>query len=274
MVRKKNPGESAGGAPEWMCTFSDMMSLLLCFFILLFALSTLEEKQFVQLAGSFQAGFGGMVAPYTIQNIRSTHLQPEKMSKSEQDAKKKAYGKDKVLTRMKQLYQSLKLDDTIAIKGTEKGIQFTVIGDALFDRNSALIKPQALTFLQQIGENLRDMPDNPIKFSGHCDTGPPPPKKLYADKWQLSMERARALMVYFRDFEWIDPARMSYEGFADTLPATDEKGRVISTDTEEGQAQHRRVEITLIQTDENAPWYMIDREEEAAPTPVPELEPI
>jgi len=182
MAGRRKKEEAAGGAPEWMCTFSDMMSLLLCFFILLFALSSLEEKEFVNLAGSFRGAFGGMIAPYAVENIRSTHPQPEKISKSEQDAKKKAYGKDQVLTRLKQLYQSMKLDDTITIKGTEKGIQFTVMGDALFDRDSALIRPEAYTFLQQISENLWDLPDNPIKFSGHCDTGPPPPKKLYADK--------------------------------------------------------------------------------------------
>ena len=269
--RKKE--EPKQGAPEWMCTFSDMMSLLLCFFVLLFALSTIEEKKFIQVAGAFRDAFGGKVAPYPIENIQAMNTL-QKISKSAQTNKRKAFGKDKVLTKLKQKFKALKLDDTVTIKGTEKGIQLSIIGDSLFDRWSAVIKPDAYKFLQDIGENLRDLPLNPIKFTGHTDNGPPPPKKMYADNWALSMARARAVMVFFRGFEEIAASRMSYEGFADTQPATDEKDRPIPGDSEEGRAQHRRVEITLLQTEENAPWFMIDYEEDALPTPVIEPEPV
>ncbi|MFH1744414.1 MAG: flagellar motor protein MotB [bacterium] len=273
MVEKRKE-EPKAGAPEWMCTFSDMMSLLLCFFVLLFALSTIEEKKFIQLAGAFRDAFGGRVAPFPIENIPVIKSPIHDMSKNPQPIKKKAYGKDKLLSRLKQMFRSLKLDQISAVKGTEKGIQFTLLGDALFDRWSAVIRPEAYAFLQDLGETLRDLPDNPLKFSGHTDNGPPPPKKMYADKWALSMARARALMVYFHKYEAIDNSRMSYEGYADTVPAKDEKDRPIPADTEEGRAQQRRVEITLLQSEENADWFMITREEEAAPTPVPEPEPV
>lgn len=269
--RKKE--EQKKGAPEWMCTFGDMMSLLLCFFVLLFALSTIEEKKFVQMAGAFRQAFGGLVAPYPLPNIRDRNTR-EEVSKDAQTQKKKAYGKDEVLTRLKQKFQSLNLDKIVAIKGTEKGIQFTLLGDAMFQRESAMIKPDAFSFLQYLGETLRDLPDNPVQCTGHTDKGPPPPKKTYEDKWALSMARARAVMTYFRDYEAIEESRMSYEGYADTLPAKDEKGKPIPSDTEEGQAQHRRVEITLLQTEENAPWYMYTQTETPTPTPVIELEPV
>ena len=55
MPREEEP---KAGAPEWMCTFSDMMSLLLCFFILLFALSSIEEMKFQQTIGFIQGSFG------------------------------------------------------------------------------------------------------------------------------------------------------------------------------------------------------------------------
>jgi len=268
--KKEEPKE---GAPEWMCTFSDMMSLLLCFFVLLFAMSTIEEKKFIQVAGAFRDAFGGRIAPYAIPNIRDRRT-IEEISKSPQLVKRKAYGKDEVLTRLKQQYKTLKLDDIVTVKGTEKGIQFTLLGDSLFDRSSAEIRPEAYSFLQYIGENLRELPQNPLKFVGHADSGPPPPKKLYADKWQLSMARARAVMTYFRDYEAIDANRMSYEAYADTLPPKDEKGNPIPTDTPEGRSQQRRVEIVIMQTEENAPWYVYTKEERAVPTPVIVEEPV
>ncbi len=273
MSEKRKKEEAKAGAPEWMCTFSDMMSLLLCFFVLLFAMSTIEEKKFIQVAGAFRDAFGGRIAPHAIPNIRDRKT-IEEISKNPQLIKKRAYGKDDVLTRLKQKYKSLKLDDIVTIKGTEKGIQFTLLGDSLFEHWSAEIKPEAYTFLQYIGENLRELRRNPLKFVGHADSGPSPPKKLYADKWELSMARARAVMTYFRDYEAIDASRMSYEGYADTVPATDEKGKPIPTDTAEGQSQQRRVEIVVLQSSENAPWYIYTEESTATPTPVIVEEPV
>ena len=73
--------EPKAGAPEWMCTFSDMMSLLLCFFVLLFALSTIEEKKFVQTIGSIKGAFGRVPNLYNMSfippvNVTPTNAQP------------------------------------------------------------------------------------------------------------------------------------------------------------------------------------------------------
>ncbi|MGC9328817.1 MAG: flagellar motor protein MotB, partial [Candidatus Hinthialibacter sp.] len=57
--------EKPSGAPEWLCTFSDMMSLLLCFFVLLFSMSSIDKKKMIQAVGSVRAAFGGKPAPYT-----------------------------------------------------------------------------------------------------------------------------------------------------------------------------------------------------------------
>ena len=55
---KKKEEEASGGAPEWMTTFSDLMNLLLCFFVLLFSMSSVDEEKFEQLVASLSASFG------------------------------------------------------------------------------------------------------------------------------------------------------------------------------------------------------------------------
>jgi chemotaxis protein MotB len=268
----KRKKEVKQGAPEWMCTYSDMMSLMLCFFVLLFALSIVEEKKFMPVAGAFREAFGGTPGAYDISPIR---VRAEgQILKDTQLQKKKAYGKDEVLTQLRQKFRTLNLESIIQVRGTEKGIQFTILGDALFDSDRAVIKPAAYSFLQYLGETLRDLPDNPVKFTGHTDKASPLSKKLYGDKWILSMARARAVMEYFRDYEGIEQSRASCEGYADTVPAKDESGRPIPEDPKEGLAQNRRVELTLLQTEENTPWHMITHEDEPTPTPTMEAEPI
>ena len=57
---KKREEEASGGSPEWMTTFSDLMNLLLCFFVLLFSMSSVDEEKFEELVASLSASFGVM----------------------------------------------------------------------------------------------------------------------------------------------------------------------------------------------------------------------
>lgn len=238
--------ESKGGAPEWMCTFSDMMSLLLCFFVLLFSLSTIEKKKLVQASGSLKGAFGGLPAPYVVEPIPDKHTQPE-MSRPAQPVRKQFYGKEEITREEARKVKSKNLDHMIQVTGTEQGITFRLSGDFAFDRGSAELKADAIEALQFIANEVSQFPNNPIKVDGHTDNTR---RKSDPDfNWRLAANRAYTVMEFLIFFgskdNRVNQQRFSYESYADTKPLPD-----VNPDLEIGRALNRRVEITLMQTDQ------------------------
>ncbi len=238
MPREEEPKK---GAPEWMCTFSDMMSLLLCFFVLLFALSTIDKKKEIQATGSLRKAFGGIVAPYVLENIPDKHTRPE-MSRPAQIVRRKSYAKDELLREEKHKVRSMKLQNVIQVTGTEQGITFRITGDVLFDTGESKIKAEAVVALQFIANELIQFPSNPIRIEGHTDPSGDPDSNFI-----LAANRSYEIMKFLTEIgsEWgqIDESRIAYESHGEYDPISE-------SDTPISRALNRRVEITLLQTDE------------------------
>lgn len=248
MPRKKE--ESSGGAPEWMCTFSDMMSLLLCFFILLFAMSTIEQKKMVQAVGSLRAAFGGLPAPYLVENIPDKLTSPE-LSRPAQTKRRKSYAKDELRVEEQRKVRDWHLQNVIQVTGTEQGITFRLSGDALFNKGSAELTERGIFALYYVAGELIQFPSNPILIKGHTDNTP---SQRENGNWLLGADRAYSVMKYLIEqgceFGQVDERRITYESFADTDPLPD-----VNENTVIGQAVNRRVEITLVQTDDGDGTY-------------------
>ncbi len=238
--------EKSGGAPEWMCTFSDMMSLLLCFFVLLFSMSTIEKKKKIQAVASLKAAFGGQPAPYIVENIPDKHTKPE-LSRPAQPKRKKSYGKDDLRVEIRQKVKSWSLQNVIQVTGVEQGITFRVSGDALFEKGSAIVTENGIVALNRIAGELIQFPSNPIRIEGHTDASPHSQKD---GNWHLSAERAYAVMKFLVEvgcpFGQVNRERITYEAFSSNKPLPNLHER----QTRIEQALNRRVEIILIQTDQ------------------------
>lgn len=241
--------EKTAGAPEWMCTFSDMMSLLLCFFVLLFSLSTIEKKKMIQASGSLRAAFGGLPAPYITETIPDKHTK-EEMSRPAQPERRKFYAKDELVRIEQSKVHAMNLQDVVQVTGTEQGITFRLSGDAFFEVGQYNLTADALRRLQGIAEALINFPSNPIRIAGHTDSS------RRADNpetnWMLASRRAFAVLEYFRDYGsamgQISPDRMSYESFGEFNPIADNEKPI-------GRAMNRRIDVTLIQTDDGFGTY-------------------
>ncbi len=235
--------DEGGGAPEWMCTFSDMMSLLLCFFVLLFSMSNIEKKKLIEAAGSLRAAFGGLPAPYISQNIPDKSPK-EEMSRPHQPVRKQSFAKEELRREEARRVRSMNLQNVIQVTGTELGVTFRLSGDALFDAGKAELKAEAIVALKFIAQELIQFPLNPITIAGHTD-----PTGEVDENWILGAERAYEVMKYMIQFgsEWgqLSPKQITYESFGSfhPLPDTDNTTKI-------GRSLNRRVEITLIQTDD------------------------
>ncbi len=259
--------DQPSGAPEWMCTFADMMSLLLCFFVLLFSISSIDNKQYIQAQGSLRGAFGGLPAPHPVENIPDKKSPPE-MSRPMQKEKRISYAQQELVREMEQKIRSTQLQETIQVTGTEEGITFRLSGDALFDTGSAALKAEALAALQLVASELIRFTSNPITIEGHTDLTNQ--KNNPNTNWLLGAERAYTVLRYLVDWGDIpgrlNEDRITYESYAefDPLPDTDPSTAI-------GKKLNRRVDIILLQTDEGNGTYFTDPDLEDPRTPLTEI---
>ncbi len=240
--------EQSGGAPEWMCTFSDMMSLLLCFFVLLFAMSTIEEKKFVQTIAFIKGAFGRVPNLFNMSFIPPVNMTPQK-SEPTMDERVIERVKEAIAERAKEKLVSVEQTHQVQIRGVEEGIRFDVQDDVLFRSGSAEIPPaSAQAVLDPLAEILSDF-TNRIRIEGHTDNvwneGQP---HFYKDNFDLAAARAYNVLKYLETNPnpelRIDHDRLSMESLGPNHPRA-------PNDTPYGRQLNRRVSIVLLEAFES-----------------------
>lgn len=270
--RKEQPPEE--GSPAWMATFSDLMNLLLCFFVLLFASSTMDEGKIQKIMASFdnvnfsvldqgsisliQGGMlsGGVsqvpdadaVLSEAGQNIEnnsgdkpaSSSTDAEKLSDEELKQELDKRGEEQseeMYNEIVQLAESYSIDSIISIDYNEQYVELDLNGSILFDSGSAQVKEDSKMFLQKIARILTKYRHCIIEIEGHTDNIPIYSAQ-YSSNRELSSERARNVYEYIMTQEDFIDANMKIAGYGESRP-------VASNATEEGRAKNRRVTIKI-----------------------------
>jgi len=217
------------GAPAWMCTFADMMSLLLCFFVLLLSFANMDETKFEEVAGSLEKAFGTQ----RDRPLLGTPMGQEMISKE-------FAGQPIDLTVQVQIVQTLAeemKDGLIEVEEDENGITVRVKDSVAFDSGRAEIKPQFRAVLDKLGKLFATMQVD-IEVSGHTDDTPLKGSGEYASNWGLSTARAVNVVEYWVRNYKIAASRLSATGYADGRPRA-------GNDTAVGRAKNRRVEFRV-----------------------------
>lgn len=258
MARKKKQEEPSPGSPAWMATFSDLMNLLLCFFVLLFSMSTMDVQKLQQVAASFSEDFsifsGGASAigdGILISNGVSQLNQLDdyinstgKAADSDTDNNELEEFEEKQLAESEQLAEQIEeaVDESqfaneIDVDFTTQYVSLTLNGALLFDSGSAELKEEAKPLLDKIGQLLTRYAQSTIEIEGHTDNVPIHNAE-YADNNELSSFRALSVFNYFMETTFLDPANIKHSGRGEYVPVADNS-------TPEGRAQNRRVEIKI-----------------------------
>lgn len=258
MARKKKQEEASPGSPAWMSTFSDLMNLLLCFFVLLFSMSTMDVQKLQQVAASFSEDFsifsGGASAigdGILISNGVSQLNQLDdyinstgKAADSDTNNNELEEFEEKQLAESEQLAEQIEesVDESqfaneIDVDFTSQYVSLTLNGALLFDSGSAELREEAKPLLDKIGQLLTRYAQSTIEIEGHTDNVPIHNAK-YADNNELSSFRALSVFNYFMDTTFLDPAKIKHSGRGEYVPVADNS-------TPEGRAQNRRVEIKI-----------------------------
>ncbi len=221
------------GAPLWVVTFGDLMSLLMCFFVLLLSFSEMDRKKYKMVSGSMKNAFGiqrkkpVFESPKGQKMISREFEQAVILTKIEEAIKP-------IIKEWEDKYKDLK--GSVEIEVGESQVTIRMMGEATFDTGKADLQSEFLPLLLKIGEVLSQSKGEVI-IAGHTDNVPLS-GGLFGSNLGLSMARAGSVAEFFLRSTSIGPKRISTRGFGEYRP-------LASNDTVQGRQKNRRVEITV-----------------------------
>lgn len=261
-MAKRKPDEPPKGAPAWQSTFADLMNLLLCFFVMLFSMSTIDAQKFELIAASFNQTFSifdsgataigegvltgmGVSQLTELDNyINSTgrdnegDMIPKNLeSAAEMMEEAKIRESEEMASEIEEVMQEKNLDKEIDIEFTAQYVQLTLNGALLFDSGSVEIKEEALPLMNQLGIILQRFGTGVIEIEGHTDNVPMSGSK-YSNNDELSSGRALSVFYYLEQNTTLDVSQIKHSGRGEYVPIADNS-------TAEGRAKNRRVEIKI-----------------------------
>lgn len=231
MPKKKQKQEA--GVPEWVVTYGDMMSLLLCFFILLAAFSELkQEREYQRVITAVKEAFGysgGVgVLPSDDPPLRSMlQLMETLMQQNAPQFKNLSESQDRGMEGKQ-----------TKVSRVQEGMMFTIGGSLTFEPGSAVLKPEAKEELLKVAKMLQGR-RNKIEVRGHASSKILPADSPYADLLDLSYARAKTVAAFLHGEGGLLEDVLAVEARGDREPI--QGGRY----TDAGQIENRRVEVIM-----------------------------
>ncbi len=225
--RKKKEDEEPG-APAWMVTYGDLMSLLLTFFVLLLSFSTVSEKKYSQAIQSLKGALGGR--PHNLSAVTISTNRPEGRPKRSRSI-------EKLARRLKRELQVKGKQEEIDVKLDEQGgLKISLPSKILFDSARAELKADAAPVLADLAGLLADVPAAQIEVRGHTDSRPLTASGRYRDNYDLSYDRAKSVMAFLNSRGEIPREQFEVIALGPSKP-------VATNETEEGMQANRRVDL-------------------------------
>ncbi len=242
------------GAPLWMATFGDMMSLLLCFFVLMFSMSEIKMERFLLAAQSVNMAMGS-TSPDPVENPMGLMKDPPDpdlmlenpgmnegatMSPIEADGQdetwddkmSKAY-LEMIAKRLEEFVEAQGLESDVEVERTATGVYLRMKATALFPSGEAGPRIEGIEILTQLAEVTGSL-DVPVIISGHADDRPIS-TPAFASNWELSAARAAGVARILIEAGQ-PPLLTRVESYGEFKPVAD-------NETADGRARNRRVEL-------------------------------
>lgn len=253
--------QESGGVPAWVMTFADLMTLLMCFFVLLLAFSEMDAAKFKQLSGSMKDAFGvqaeievrtipkgtsvvaqefspGRPDPTALPQVRQFTIDSNKntLDALEREAREIEEARKHAQRLRLALKEELKKGD-VSIQTEGMKVIIHIMENASFDSGLADLRPAFLPALQKIAD-LIDNNSGEITISGHTDNVPIANDR-FRSNWDLSTSRAVSVAHQLLKVSAVTPDNIIVTGHADTRPRA-------PNDSDENRAKNRRVDIAIV----------------------------
>jgi chemotaxis protein MotB len=268
-MAKRSEDAPSPGAPAWMATFSDLMNLLLCFFVMLFAMSSIQEEKLQAFVAAmnntfsiFDKGATAIGDGILISNgvsqlneldeyINSTGVVADSDTDSDEldnaadSAEKleqmleehKLKDNEELSEQVEEMLAESQIGDEVDVSFTAQYVQLSMNGGLLFSSGSAELKDDAKKVLDKVGGVLEYYSSGTIEIEGHTDNVPIHSAQ-YPSNEELSSARALSVFYYLVDNTLLDPVNLKHAGMGERIPIADNS-------VEEGRSRNRRVEIRI-----------------------------
>ncbi|WP_231493491.1 flagellar motor protein MotB [Alicyclobacillus macrosporangiidus] len=244
---RRNLHGASGNHERWLITYSDLITLLMIFFVIMYAMSKVDVAKFMTLQQSLAAALH-QDHEIPLKNLGKTGLvvpanPTDTGDKANTGASEQPHDQqlDNLYNQMKAYIEQHHLQDNVTIANEPRGVRITLRDVVLFDTGQAVIKPQARELLQGLVPFLQTL-GNAIVVEGYTDNQPISTPQ-FPSNWELSAARAIGV-VHFLAAAGVQPDRLSGVGYGEYHP-------VAPNDTEAHRQMNRRVNIVILRSDAN-----------------------
>jgi chemotaxis protein MotB len=246
MSKRKHTPEEHENEERWLLTYSDMITLLMVFFVVMFSMANTDLKKFAQVAESMSVAFhvvnigikpGAAIVGKT-KGGNSQHPSPnffETLSPRQREFVS-------VTSELTAFASQANLKGDISVNMNMEGVIISLSNGLIFEPGSAELKPESRETLHKIAEVLRTI-DNPVRIEGHTDNLPTDDPR-YPTNWELSVARSVSIVRYLVEQEGIAPERLLAAGHAEFAP-------IVQNDTRSNRTLNRRADIIIIYPNES-----------------------
>ncbi|MDR5659297.1 flagellar motor protein MotB [Serpentinicella sp. ANB-PHB4] len=217
---------------NWIITYSDMITIVLCFFIIFFVLTAEENSVLSQVKNTLA------------NEVDDLSDKVDELSSENEELSQKLFGLTNIEEDMNQSSEEFilflrenDLIDSVKIEQNERGLLIRFEDNILFSSGKAYISNEGLKVLDKIGDKLNKI-DNNVIIEGYTDNIPMN-TPIYPSNWELSAARAINVARYFIEHKDVSENRLSISGYGEQNPIDTNK-------TPEGRSRNRRIEITIV----------------------------
>lgn len=268
-MAKKKKKDSGGGTANWMNTFADLMNLLLCFFVLLFSMSSVDADKFEALVQSLEHSFsilpqggssigdGQMVAAgvnqlqlldqFYKEATNSSSEEEGEDNEAEEDNPEQALKQEmaeaglkeseEMAKQIEKMLEEQRIADQVELDSNAQFVRLTLNGALLFDSGQSKIREDALPLVDKLSLILENYDSSLIDIEGHTDNVPISNER-YENNDVLSAYRAFSVKDYVLGKTTLEAGKINATGCGEYNPVADNA-------TPEGRARNRRVEIKI-----------------------------
>lgn len=246
MVRKRSIGNSGGGGHDgggmmrWLLTYSDLITLLMVFFVVMYAMSSVDKKKYQSMAGSLRQALHVEGAADSLIADRMGQTTAENPVPGDQQQIKDAEDSQfqRIIDNVKGTATPEEMGSIVFIID-ERGLVISFLDTLLFDVGQAELRSNALLILDRVAAAVKGTAVI-IRVEGHTDDLPIATMQ-YPSNWELSAARAISVTRYFIERHAIDPRRLSATGYGEYRP-------LLANSTESNRNKNRRVDIVVLRS--------------------------
>jgi chemotaxis protein MotB len=215
---------------KWLITFNDLITLMMVFFVLVFAMSKGDMAKIKQFRSAIIHGFGALEKKSVERNGLIEDTRPQMKSGDKLQ-------KQSVPEAIRDMIEKIDALPEVETENSDKGLVIRIAGNIFFDSGSSMINPSGFSLLKKIGSLISQLP-NRVRIEGYTDNVPIA-TEAFPSNWELSAARAVSIVKFLSDRMNVYPRRLSAVGYGESRP-------IKANDTPENRALNRRVEIVLL----------------------------